>query len=155
MLVLEINTFNEVFSQIEALERWHVSNIIKKNDLGIKMSTVVSSDAKFFGLLRKKSKSQRVEELNKEKRDLEANILVGDELLNLVYAHVWEKEIYTVRSMKRFRLQEIVDELSRTKVRRIKNELSFWKEMVKLRLSKDLLESEKKMKGNSKEEEEQ
>lgn len=151
MLVLEISTFTEVFKQIEALERWHVSNIVEKNDLGIKMSSVVSSNSKFFGLLRNKTKNQRIDELNKQMRELETNILVGEELLNIVYAHVWENEVYTVRSMKRFRLHEIVEELSRKKVKRIQNELSFWKEVVKLRLSKDLLDSELSLKRNKNE----
>lgn len=148
MLGLEVGTFEEVFGEVDKLERWHVGNLVEKNDLAMGISRVESKADHGYGLLGQKSKEQKLTELHNRYRALEKDLLVGEELLRLVYAYVWEKEVWTVRSLKRFRLEEILGELSRRRLKKIQGELLFWKAIVKLRLPKELWDPEKEGRQN-------
>ena len=132
MVILEMSTFNEVYENIRKLENWHVANLVRKNDLAMQYSQIEFSDQLTFGFFEKVPKLQKLAKMRSELSKVDADLRVGEELLKLVYSHVLEFEIPSLLVQKKYRLKEIINDFSEQKVRKIKKELNFWKNVVEI-----------------------
>lgn len=146
MLVLELKAFKSLYDRIESLEKWHVENLVKKNDMSMELSRLEARQTPTVGFLFKKSREKAMDHLREKMRRSELDLQAGEELLKLVYAFVWEKEVATVRALKKNRLKEIIDDFSGERSRKIQAELQLWKGLVQFRLSDELLASQQKKK---------
>lgn len=134
MLTRELKAFSEVFSEVRKLEKWHVKNLDNKTNLANSYSEVEMSDKEKFGFFLPVTKTKKLVDLKVKIEENEQNLRVGEELLKLVYYHLVDYEMQTMRKQKKQRLEEIWVDFSKTKIQKIQNELSFWKGLVQARI---------------------
>ena len=148
MLIRQIKTFDEIFRQIIKLEKWQVEKCMKKDQLKVKLDKVGSNNKKSFGFLKNVSKEQELIEIKTKLGKINEDLNLGEELSEVLYTYILEKEIPDFRNQKKNRLDEILNDFSSKRIEKIWYELFFWKALVEMRLGEDLKEVHVKISKN-------
>lgn len=148
MLIREIKTFDEIFGQMIKLEKWQVEKCMKKDQLKVKLNKVGSDNKTSFGFFKNVSKEQKLIEIKTKLGKINEDLDLGEELSEVLYTYILEKEIPDLRNQKKYRLDEILYDFSSKRIEKIWDELVFWKALVETRLGEDLTEVQVKISKN-------
>jgi hypothetical protein len=130
MLVEELEAYSEVQSAYEQLESFYAQNIKKQSDLKKDLQEVIQSNKTSFGFFSKVTKEDKLTELRGKLAKVEAEIYVQEKLVAVISKVILRHEIPVIKSRKRERFDEIIEEFAVARIRKLEQELTFWNKVV-------------------------
>jgi hypothetical protein len=130
MLVEELESYAEIQSSYEQLEGFYAQNIKKQSDYKKELQEVIQSNKTSFGFFSKVTKEDKLTELRNKLGKVEADIYIQEKLVSLISRVILRYEIPVIKSRKRERFDEIVEEFAIARIRKLEQELTFWNRVV-------------------------
>lgn len=127
MLVEEFEVFRGLFANLQTLETWHERNIKAQVDNRADLQKTLDSPAgSAFGIFKKQSKEEKLNDLRKREAALAADVGVGNEILALVYQVLLHREIPLLKALKKARFDKTIYEFSQARIQELEKELLLW-----------------------------
>lgn len=122
----EIHAFLEIHAAFNSLENLVNANLLNQKDLRKELDEVAASSKTSYGLLKKQSKDERLNDLREKLRKCDYDCEVSSELFSIVAAYVLSVEIPTFKNNHHAKWNFILKTFAGERAKRLKNEASFW-----------------------------
>ena len=96
----------------------------------IEVKNVTESTAQTFGMIIRKTKEQKLQELNQKKENLALEIGFGVEFLSLIYQVVHDFEIPVLKVSKKNRFDKTIFNFSQARIQEIEKEMLIYQTII-------------------------
>ena len=126
MLVEELESFNSISKNLAVLEGIQAKNVSAHEKVKTELDKTTVSNEQTYGFIKKITKQEKLEGLNKEEQRYFVETGVGAELINLAYKLVLANEIPVLKSIKKSRFDQVVYDFSQARIQELEKELLLW-----------------------------
>lgn len=122
----EIHAFLEIHAAFNSLENLVNGNLLSQKELRKEIDEVSASSKLSFGLLKKQSKDERLNDLREKLKKCDYDCDVSSELFSIVAAFVLSVEIPNFKKNHHTKWNFILKTFSEERAKRLRNEEKFW-----------------------------
>jgi len=122
----EIHGFLEIHSAFSSLENLVNTNLMSQKELRREIDEVTASSKPTYGLIKKQTKDDRLNELRQKLQKCDYDCEISNELFSIVALYVLSVEIPNFKKNHHQKWNFILRTFAEDRARRLKNEEAYW-----------------------------
>jgi hypothetical protein len=126
MLAEELESFSELHQNYLNLENSYYETAKRQADLRKELQEVLQSKKSVFGFFITVTREDKIKDIRGRLAKCDADLSIYIKLISLISFVITKIEIPLIKVRKELRANEIIQEFSRARLRKLKNERYFW-----------------------------